>query len=193
MARPREFDPDKALQTAIDLFWEKGYYDSSVDEVVKRSGVAKYGIYGTFGPKKALFRKALLKYASQRNEVIQDFLCKPDSSLDAIKEFFKAVPRLATQDKDKAGCLVINAGIELGLRDPEIRDFVRDFFRDLARVFQRCLDRAVEKGEIDASKDVARLATFLTTEFRTALMLARSGHPRQEIERHLELALEVLQ
>ncbi len=88
--------------------------------------------------------------------------------------------------------MVINAGIELGLRDPEIRDFVQGFFRDLAKVFERCLERAVEKGELDASKDVSRLAAFLTTEFRTVLMLARSGHPRREIERHLELALEVL-
>ena len=59
MARPREFDPDEALQTAIDLFWEKGYSDTSVDEVVRRTGVAKYGIYGTFGDKRSLFSKAL--------------------------------------------------------------------------------------------------------------------------------------
>ncbi|MFV2032085.1 MAG: TetR/AcrR family transcriptional regulator, partial [Gammaproteobacteria bacterium] len=63
MPRPREFDPKETLQTAIDLFWEKGYYDSSVDEVVKRSGVAKYGIYGTFGTKRELFVKALTQYA----------------------------------------------------------------------------------------------------------------------------------
>ena len=50
MARPREFDPQATLQTAIEVFWEKGYFDGSVDEVVKRSGVAKYGIYWSSGP-----------------------------------------------------------------------------------------------------------------------------------------------
>ena len=55
MARPREFDPKAALQSAINVFWEKGYCDASVNEVVKRSGVAKYGIYSAFGTKRELF------------------------------------------------------------------------------------------------------------------------------------------
>ncbi len=48
MARTREFDPAELLQTAIRVFWEKGYADASVDEIVARSGVAKYGIYGAY-------------------------------------------------------------------------------------------------------------------------------------------------
>ncbi len=193
MARPREFNPNDALQTAIELFWEKGYYDASVDEVVKRSGVAKYGIYGTFGTKRELFIKALNQYASDRHQDIQRPIRKPDASLPEILAFFKDAPRLMTQANDRRGCLIVNTGIELGLRDPEIRDFVRDFFRDIAKVLQRCLARAVEKGELETSKDIAGLATYLATEFRTALMLAASGHSRREIERHLEVALQVLQ
>ena len=66
------------------------------------------------------------------------------------------------------------------------------FFRDTAKVLERCLTRAVEKGEFETSNDIAELATYLTTEFRAALMLAASGHSRREIKRHLEVALQVL-
>ena len=90
------------------------------------------------------------------------------------------------------GCLICNTGIEVGLRDPEIRDFVKDFFRDLAGVMKRCLERAIEKGQLRESTDVASLATYLVTEFRASLMLARSGHSRRDIERHLKVALQVL-
>ncbi len=193
MARPREFDPKDVLQTAIELFWEKGYHDGSVDEVVKRSGVAKYGIYGTFGTKRELFLKALAQFAADRHQDIQRPIRKPDASLPEILAFFKLAPKLMTPDNDRRGCLICNTGIELGLRDPEIRDFVRDFFRDIARVLQRCLARAVEKGELETSKDIAELATFLATEFRTALMLAASGTSRRDIQRHLNVAVRVLQ
>ena len=57
---------------------------------------------------------------------------------------------------------------------------------------QRCLVRAVERGELEEPKDIAGLAAFLATEFRTTLMLARSGHSREDIERHLAIALKVL-
>ncbi len=193
MARPREFDPKDVLQTAIELFWEKGYHDGSVDEVVKRSGVAKYGIYGTFGTKRELFMKALTQFAADRHQDIQRPIRKPDASLPEILTFFKDAPKLMTPENEPHGCLISNTGIELGLKDREIRDFVMDFFRDTAKVLQRCLARAVEKGELETSNDMAELATYLATEFRTALMLAASGHSCRDIKRHLDVTVRVLQ
>lgn len=192
MPRHREFDPNEALETAIALFWEKGYYDTSVDEVVKRSGVAKYGIYGTFGTKQELFKKALAQYASDRHKDIQRPIRKPEAALPEVLAFFRGAPKLMTQETYPRGCLICNTGIELGLRDPEIRDFVKDFFRETAKVMERCLARAVDKGQLAKSTDVASLATYLVTEFRASLMLARSGHSRRDIQRHLDVALRVL-
>lgn len=192
MPRQREFDPSKTLQTAIELFWEKGYYDSSVDEVVKRSGVAKYGIYGTFGTKRELFLKALNQYAGDRQCDIQSPIRKPDASLPEIQAFFNQVPGMLTQESTRRGCLICNTGVELGKRDTEIYSFVNDFFNDIARVMQSCLERSIAKGQIEALVDVAGLAAYLATEFRTALMLAASGVSRRQIEKHLEVALQVL-
>ncbi len=193
MARPREFDPKDVLQTAVELFWEKGYSDASVDEVVKRSGVAKYGIYGTFGTKRELFMKALTQFAADRHQDIQRPIRKPDASLPEILAFFQDAPKLMTPANYPHGCLICNTGVELGSRDPEVRDFVMNFFRDTAKVLKRCLVRAVEKGELETSNDIAELATYLATEFRTALMLAASGHSRRDIQRHLNVAVRVLQ
>ncbi|MCG8363574.1 MAG: TetR/AcrR family transcriptional regulator [Pseudanabaenales cyanobacterium] len=193
MARPREFDPQAALQTAIQVFWEKGYANTSVGEIVKRSGVAKYGIYGTFGNKEELFKQVLAQYARDRHQDIQRPIRQPGASLPEIRAFFAEAPKLMTQEGYLHGCLICNTGIELGLRDPEIRNFVNNFFGDIARVLQRCLVRAVEKGELETPKDIIGMASYLATEFRTALMLARSGYSRQDIEQHLEIALQVLQ
>ncbi len=190
MARTREFDPHAALQTAIKLFWEEGYRAASVDNVVQRSGVAKYGIYGTFGTKRELFRKALEQYALDRRQDIQRPIRKPAASLPEILTFFRDAPKLAT--RGRRGCLVANSGVELGAKVPEIREFVRRFFGDVARVLQDCLRRAVARGEVDASIDVAATAQYLATEFRMALILAASGESRRDIERHLEMALRVL-
>lgn len=192
MPRQREFDPKQTLQTAIELFWEKGYYDSSVDEVVKRSGVAKYGIYGTFGTKRELFIKALNQYALDRHNDIQRPIRRLEASLPEIYDFFSQVPKMTTQKNDRRGCLICNTGVELGKRDAEINDFVSDFFMDVSEVMKACLKRAVEKGEIEASKDISGLAVFLATEFRTSLMLAASGVSDQQIDQHLRVALQVL-
>jgi len=99
---------------------------------------------------------------------------------------------LLTQKNRPHGCLICNTGVELGMHDPGIRDFVKGFFRESANVMEQCLKRAIAQGELAKSLDTANVATYLITEFRTALMLAASGHSRRDIERHLEVALQVL-
>jgi TetR/AcrR family transcriptional repressor of nem operon len=192
MPRQREFDPHTALQIAIDMFWENGYFDTSVDQIVKRTGVAKYGIYGTFGTKRELFKKVLTQYASDRYKDIQRPIRKPDAALSEVLEFFDSIPKLATKKNHQFGCLIVNTGIELGVRDPEIGKFVKEFFSDTGGTLRQCLERAVDRGQLSRSTDIASVATYLVTEFRTSLMLAASGHSRREIQKHLEVALHVL-
>ncbi|MEM9266351.1 MAG: TetR/AcrR family transcriptional regulator [Cyanobacteria bacterium P01_F01_bin.13] len=158
MARPREFDPQIALQAAIQVFWEKGYYDTSVDEVVKRSGVAKYGIYNTFGPKRELFKKVLKQYAIDRHQDIQHPIRQPGAALPEIYEFFEQVPPQITQSDYPHGCLVCSTGIEVGQRDLEINTFVKDFFADIAKVLKGCLTRAVKQGELTTQGKIDDLA-----------------------------------
>ena len=188
MPRPREFNPDEALQSAIELFWEKGYHASSVDEVVKRSGVAKYGIYGTFGTKRELFLKVLERFAQDRHQDIQRPIRRPNASLPEIRKFFRDLPETLSDKKGPWGCLICNTGMELSLKDKEIGSFVRDFFEDTRNVLQACLERAVIKGELDPVVEISSMANYLTTEFRTTLMLARSGQARRDIEMHLDIA-----
>ena len=192
MPRHREFDPKQALQTAITLFWEKGFYDTSVDEVVKRSGVAKYGIYGTFGNKRELFRKVLEQYAEDRRRDIQAPIRRAEASLPEIREFFAALPTRLTQKDFQHGCLMANTGVELGTRDVEFSVVVKEFFTEMTSAMESCLRRAVDNGLLAVTTDIKVLAAYLVTEFRTTLMLAASGATRNDIRRHLEVALQVL-
>ncbi|ECE6962102.1 TetR/AcrR family transcriptional regulator, partial [Salmonella enterica subsp. enterica] len=56
MGRPREFDADEALQTALELFWRKGYEGTSITDLTDGMGITKPSLYGAFGNKEELFR-----------------------------------------------------------------------------------------------------------------------------------------
>ena len=193
MARPREFDPQAALQTAIEVFWEKGYFDGSIDEVVRRSGVAKYGLYGTFGTKREIFLKALHQYGKDRRNDMQRLIRQPDASLPQLRAFFKKAPKVVSHpDTNRRGCLLCNSGAELGANDEDVRKIVNEFFSEFSQVMEACLQRAVENKEVAADIEVKPIAKFLATEFRVLLMLSGSGVARREIENHVAFALRVL-
>jgi AcrR family transcriptional regulator len=65
MARPREFDEEEALDAAMSCFWRDGYEATSVRDLAARMGIAGASLYNAFGDKRALFRRALERYAER--------------------------------------------------------------------------------------------------------------------------------
>ncbi len=192
MARTREYDPRSALQGAIRVFWEKGFYEASVDDVVECSGVAKYGLYSTFGSKRDLFVAALKQFANDRAGDIQARIRSQDASLESIHEFFDAACKAVTSPDPRLGCMICNAGIEMAPHDEEIEILVRSFFDSLGRAFAELLNRAIACNEFPASADTAVLGRYLATQFRVIAVMARSGESYSEISAYLDVALNAL-
>src|SRR3546814_8643781 len=74
--RPREFDPDKALASALHVFWQQGYEGASMTELTEAMGITKPSLYTCFGNKEALFKKALDLYEREK-------LCYVSTALEA--------------------------------------------------------------------------------------------------------------
>ena len=62
MARPRNFDPDEVLGLAREVFWQKGFQGTSLDDITEATGLNKPSLYAAFGDKNALFLKVLDRY-----------------------------------------------------------------------------------------------------------------------------------
>lgn len=66
MARPKEFDIEEVLLRAQAVFAAQGYHGTSVDDLVKATGLMRGSIYKAFGSKRNLF-------VMQLSEAAKDF------------------------------------------------------------------------------------------------------------------------
>ncbi len=192
VSRVREFDPDKALDRATALFWRQGYRATSVDDLVRETGVSKYGLYGVFGTKRELFRRALLRFWEQVGQDIQAELRKPDGSLPEIRRYFSRLAGMADEKGVRRGCMACNTATEVGPFDKEIGVEVRRLFSDLQRTFRLALERARQRGEVRPNLDASRWSRHLVSVVQSSAVKLRAGYPAAAIRQDIELALELL-
>ena len=55
MGRPKGFERSEVLDKALQLFWKKGFADTSLQDLEKATGVNKSGLYSEFKDKDEIF------------------------------------------------------------------------------------------------------------------------------------------
>ncbi len=192
MPRTREFDPQKALQDATAVFWEKGYSATSVDDLVRATGVNRYGLYDVFASKHGLFLAVLRHYHRTVIAGAIFELEQPEAGLAAIHAVFERIIRRARSGQAKHGCLLCNTAEEVAPFDKEVAQEVSAFQRRLARAFTRAVAVARENGNLPAGTDAEELGRYLSGLIQGASFLARSPASARVVEDFVRVGLRVL-
>ena len=186
MVRTRAFDPSTALSRAVDLFSSKGYSETSMDDIVRATGVSRYGIYGTFGNKRELFEQALERYAESMGKQSYLRLLEPDASLAHIRLIFDDRIEATCSDMENRGCLFVHTAMELAPHDHEIQGVLQKFMKRMSKAFSIGLESAKERGEVKEELDVRSAGEFLTGAMFGLAVLARSGFPRETLDKFVD-------
>ncbi|TCU13429.1 TetR/AcrR family transcriptional regulator [Rhizobium sullae] len=181
--RPRSFDRQKALSSAMRVFWEKGFEETSMTDLTQAMGIASPSLYAAFGCKEALFREALDLYQRTVNCEIWDALNADLTIEAAIEAFFVNTARAYSQPDVPAGCLIV-----LGARpapafeatDP-VHDDLKSRRADNIGHLRDRLQRAIAEGQLSGTFNCDSAATFLATLQNGMSLLARDGADAQTL------------
>lgn len=192
MARTREFDPDEALAKAMRLFWQKGYHDTSMRDLVAHTGVSHAGLYSAFGSKHGLLTAALDRYQKDMMTEAIEALESPEASLPAVREHFERLFKLGRTPEFRDGCLACNCAVELASEDEAVAARVQGYLERLTGAFRGALERAKARGEVSADLDPAAMADLLAATQMSMAMLMRARWDVERIEGLARAALAQL-
>jgi TetR/AcrR family transcriptional repressor of nem operon len=193
MARTKEFDPDAALQAALELFWERGYEATSMADLVTHLGVARASIYATFGSKHDLYLKAIDHYLRSREPSPVELLAQPGPALPAVRDVVELYAHEAVADTHRRGCMIVNAACERLPSDAAVARRVESSWDELEVALSSALIRAQAQGELPRDREPAALARFLLVLLQGIRVLGR-GYPNPDrIRDAATQALTVLQ
>lgn len=131
MARPRTFDEEQALHTAMVVFWKHGYDKTTYPLIEKATGVGRRSLVNIFGDKDALFVRVLKIYRQTAAGIIGQVF-SPPSAQSVIMLFASLGDPKDDDDPSNAGCLMVNTVFELGKTSKPVRAEV-DAYREMWR------------------------------------------------------------
>ncbi|MER7701292.1 TetR family transcriptional regulator [Kitasatospora sp. NPDC097605] len=195
MARTKEFDPDAALQSALELFWRRGYEATSMADLVEHLGIARASVYATFGSKRELYLRALERYGHQQQPVLLAELSQPGPVLPAVRALVRRFADESAADGEggpRRGCFVTNTAVELAPHDRGAARRVEANLLHLETVLTAALVRAQAQGELPEGRDPQGIARMLLVLFQGMRVIGKAGDGSARLRAAADQALALL-
>ncbi|AHH96009.1 TetR/AcrR family transcriptional regulator [Kutzneria viridogrisea] len=186
MPRPREFDEQQALDAAMTAFWATGYEATSTQDLCEATGLGRSSIYNTFSSKHELYRRSLQRYHETATGNQLEVLAAEGDPREKIRAL------LTQAAHDDRGCLAVNASIELGSRDSEVKAVLRKGFDQLIEAIRATVQEGQRAGVITREKDALALAQFVHGTIGGLRVLSSSGASTETLCSVVDIAMSAL-
>ncbi|MBP2066554.1 TetR/AcrR family transcriptional regulator [Streptomyces iranensis] len=187
--RPRGFDRDTALRTAMEVFWKYGYDGASMTRLTTEMGIASPSLYACFGSKEGLFREAVELYGSTVGAPAQRALEEAPTAYEGIRALLRANIVTFADPERPPGCMVVLAAAAGSARNEEVSAFVTERRQAVRELFRQRLERGVAAGDVPATADLGTLAALYTTVLHGLAVQARDGATTEELQAIIESAM----
>jgi TetR/AcrR family transcriptional repressor of nem operon len=124
MAGVRQFNEEVALEKALELFWQKGFSETSMQELAAVTGVQRGSLYNAYQGKETVFLRAFERYQERSLEDARNALAQPRLR-DALHGFFNLVIGSMTTGLPTRGCLTTKTAFGGEIIDAPIRSVLR--------------------------------------------------------------------
>jgi len=188
MVRTKQLDKHAALDEAMQLFWERGYHATSIQDLVDRLGVNRQSLYDTFGGKDQLFLSALERYREIQATPVRRLLEREGPALAVLREFLHAFADNLLSG-DFKGCFMANTITELAGHDPAVTQACAANARQIEGALSGLLVRAQQAGEIPADSSPLQLGRFLMNTMNGLAVTAKATRDPKVLNDIVEVAL----
>ena len=188
MGRHREFDVDEALESALRVFWRKGYEGASYADLTEATGVQRPALYAAFGNKEALFRRALDRYYEHYLDFYRAALQKP-TAREVAADILHGAVDLNTRYPDRKGCLGVHGALAVSDEAEPVRQAVVEARETGEGLLRERFERARKEGDLPPTANCAALASYVCAMTHGMAVQAKAGFSRKELDAVVDQAL----
>jgi AcrR family transcriptional regulator len=188
MARPREFDETAVLDSALRVFWEKGYEGTSIEDLVHATGIGRASLYGAFGDKEQLFGRVLTRYLAGTEDIVALAANHDLAAREVLRRILHSRLGETCAKTSPKGCFLLLAGTA-GDGPPAAREALSASLQQLERLLADVIKRGKRRGEIGDHAEPVALARFLVVMMQGVSASARAGWSQERLRAAVDEAI----
>lgn len=191
MSRGRNFDHQEILKKALELFWAKGYSETSMQDLVEHLGLGRGSLYNAFGSKKELFIEVLEYYDVFRKQILINTL-EYSTIRETMRRFFYSLVDRIIYDDEKKGCLFVNTSTQKTIEEDGISEIIKKGEEELLKILTDVLNLAIENEHCNFKQDVRATALFFSNTMKGLRVFSKLEYSKEDLLSIVDTALTVL-
>lgn len=189
----KNYDETRVLEKAMRAFWAHGYEATSMNDLVKATGINRGSIYAAFPNKHELFMRALEHYDQIYRHGHLQQIAEQHTPVDAIVAVFESAASKPADKNTPWGCLIVNTALELSPHDPDVSKFVERSLKAVEMFFLERVETARQDEAITRALDSEATAKALLGLFLGLRVLTRAKTDRSTIDAIISQAKMMLE
>ena len=185
----------KIIQHAAELFNQKGYFGSSIADLMQSTGLKKGGIYNHFKSKDELALEAFDYAYSVMSQWIWQAVKQKSNAKERLQAMVSSYFDYIDAPPIAGGCPILNTAIESDDAHPALRDRALQAMTSWRSLIIRIIETGRKKGEINSQIESDLVATILISTIEGAIMMSKLYQDSVYLERavnHLNQYIESL-
>lgn len=179
--RPRQFARDAALETAMEVFWQKGYMQTTLGDLCRAMGITAPSFYCAFSTKEAIFLETVAHYRDAYwNRALERFMAEEDL-FTALANFFADAIKIYLRPSLPRGCFLDISTIGLSPREKRITETLASLDQKTRELFRKRLMLAIDAGQIPPGSDIPAIAGALVAFLKGIAAMARQDICQAEL------------
>ncbi len=179
----REEATNRILQAGLEVFTEKGYFRSSMEDVANKLNISKAAIYQYFDSKEQLLKEI---YLSGPQNLRNTFATAKDvSTIESAKEIFNRMAKRST-------ARLFADFLAEASRNPELQKVLRDNMDKFSEVVEEFVRKGIPSLAKKDPKRVHRLAVTLLVLYQGLTTMLASGVSETDVREMWANSIEIL-
>lgn len=192
MARPRSFDKEKVLNAAKEIFWKKGFADTSISDLEGATGLKRTSLYAAFGNKQNLYKQTLDSYQKESQVFVDTCFNHSTNPIKNIQHFLVSSVINTLNDPERKGCFIQNSSIESPESCQQNTSFIHNNKNLLIKKLSKQIALAKKLNNLKTDKTDKQLAHYLFSFHNGLIASIKSGSNKKELLDSIKIGLENL-